>query len=175
MAASCLTSCGSCCGSSRALQSTSLGTWDDRETACPDAGGLTSAIVKRQAAAAGFDLCGIAPAADFVELRFLRDWLARGYAGDMQYLHKSADRRADVRHVLPSARAVVCLATVYNVERPYSVKNTDKRQAALARYAWGDDYHIVIQRRLDSLLSWMRAAAGEGFEGRAYVDTGPVQ
>ena len=136
---------------------------------------VTAAAVKHQAAAAGFDLCGVAPAADFIELRFLREWLDRGYAGEMQYMRRSADRRADVRNVLPSARSVVCLATIYNVDRPYSVQNTDHRHAAIARYAWGDDYHVVIQRRLDTLLEWLQNAAGDMFQGRAYVDTGPVQ
>jgi epoxyqueuosine reductase len=136
---------------------------------------VTSADVKREAAALGFDLCGVAPAADHVELKFLREWLDRGYAGEMQYLHRSAERRADVRQVLPSARCVVSLGTIYNVDRPYSVDNSDPRQASLARYAWGDDYHVVIQQRTDALLVWMREACGESFEGRAYVDTGPVQ
>ena len=58
---------------------------------------ITSADVKREAAAAGFDLCGIAPAANHVELRFLREWLDRGYAGDMHYLQASFERRTDVR------------------------------------------------------------------------------
>jgi epoxyqueuosine reductase len=146
-----------------------------REGSGAVANSVTSAEVKRRAAALGFDLCGIAPAADFVELRFLREWLNRGFAGDMQYMHRSAERRADVRNVLPSARSVVCLATIYNAERPYSVQNPDKRQAALARYAWGDDYHVVIERRQNELLAWMRNEAGDAFEGRAYVDTGPVQ
>ena len=136
---------------------------------------VTSADVKDRAAALGFDLCGIAPAADFVELRFLYEWLDRGFAGEMQYLHRSAERRGDVRRVLPSARSVVCLGTIYNANRPYSVHNRDSRQAALARYAWGDDYHVVIQRRQDELLAWMQERAGRSFEGRAYVDTGPVQ
>jgi epoxyqueuosine reductase len=136
---------------------------------------ITSADIKRQAAAQGFDLCGIAPAAGHMELAFLREWLDRGYAGEMRYMHKSADRRADVRNVLPSAKAVVSLGTIYNVERPYSVAPGESGQAALARYAWGDDYHVVIERRLDALLAWMQEMAGEGFEGRRYVDSGPVQ
>ena len=55
---------------------------------------LTSSQVKAEAAATGFDLCGIAPAGDFQELRFLRDWLDRGYAGEMHYMHRTAERRA---------------------------------------------------------------------------------
>jgi epoxyqueuosine reductase len=136
---------------------------------------VTAADVKREAAACGFDLCGITPAAAFPELRFLREWLARGYAGEMAYMERTAERRADVRRVLPSARSVIVLGTIYNVERPYSTEDADPTRAAIARYAWGDDYHAVIQERLDRLTAWMGESAGEGFEARAYVDTGPVQ
>ena len=41
----------------------------------------------------GFDLCGVAPAEKFEELERLPEWLARGYAGEMKYLHDS--RRGD--------------------------------------------------------------------------------
>ena len=136
---------------------------------------VTAADVKQQATAVGFDLCGIAPAVAHGELAFLREWLDRGYAGEMAYMQRSADKRADVRHVLPSARVVIVLATVYNTDRPYSTENADPGRAAIARYAWGDDYHDVIGRRLDALMEWLRREAGAGFEGRAYVDTGPVQ
>jgi epoxyqueuosine reductase len=136
---------------------------------------LTTTDVKRQAAECGFDLCGVAPAADFPELHFLREWLARGFAGEMSYLQRTADRRADVRHVLPSARSVIALGTVYNVDRAYSTENADATRTTIARYAWGDDYHLVIQGRLDRLTAWMRDRAGGTFEARAYVDTGPVQ
>jgi epoxyqueuosine reductase len=136
---------------------------------------ITAADIKREAAACGFDLCGIAPAADFPELHFLRAWLDRGYAGEMSYMQRTAGWRADVRHVLPSARSVVALGTIYNVARPYATENADVTRAAIARYAWGDDYHVVIEERLHRLTGWMREAAGDGFEARSYVDTGPVQ
>ena len=136
---------------------------------------MTAADVKAEARAAGFDLCGVAPAAAFPELAFLREWLGRGYAGGMQYLARTADRRADVRQVLPSARSVVALGTVYNTDRPYSTERADPGEARIARYAWGDDYHDVIGRRLDRLVGRMRERLGPGFEARAYVDTGPVQ
>jgi epoxyqueuosine reductase len=136
---------------------------------------VTSADVKAKSAELGFDLCGIAPAAGFTELAFLKRWLARGYAGEMHYLHRSADRRSDVRAVMPSARSVVALGTVYNVERPYSTEMADPAAALIARYAWGDDYHLVIQQRMDALVAWMRARCGVELEARAYVDTGPVQ
>ena len=136
---------------------------------------LTADAVKSQALAQGFDLCGIAPATDLPELPYLSTWLQKGYAAEMAYLQRSAQRRADVREVLPSARSVVVLGTIYNVPRPYSTESADPRQAAIARYAWGDDYHDVIGQRMNAFLEWLRSKAGPGFEGRAYVDTGPVQ
>lgn len=137
--------------------------------------GVSADDVKREAAARGFDLCGIAPAESFAELAFLREWIDRGYAGEMDYMRRTADRRADVRQVLPSARTVIVLGTTYNVDRPYSTQNADTTRAAIARYAWGDDYHAVIGQRLDGLMAWLRGAAGDRLEARAYVDTGPLQ
>jgi epoxyqueuosine reductase len=136
---------------------------------------VTAAEVKRQAAALGFELCGIAPATAHPELQFFREWLDRGFAGEMHYLQRSADRRMDVRHVMPSARTVISLGTLYNTGRPLSTENSDPREAAISRYAWGDDYHVHIGRRLDALLEWLRAESGPELEARAYVDTGPVQ
>jgi epoxyqueuosine reductase len=136
---------------------------------------VTSARVKAEAQRLGFDLCGVAPVADYPELQFFRQWLDAGYAGEMEYLRRSADRRADVRAIIPSAQSVVVLGTIYNTDRPYSNEENDPARAAIARYAWGDDYHVVIERQLHGLLDWMRANAGSDFEGRAYVDTGPVQ
>lgn len=136
---------------------------------------MLSADIKAKARELGFDLCGIAPASDHPELTFFREWLDRGYAGDMAYLNRSADRRADVRHVVPSAQSVIVTATVYNTNRPYSIECTDSERAQIARYAWGDDYHDVIGARMTRLLEWMRTASSEPFEARAYVDTGPVQ
>jgi epoxyqueuosine reductase len=136
---------------------------------------VTSAEIKARAAELGFDLCGVAPVKPFKELEFLPEWLDRGYAGEMQYLHRSADRRADVRAIMPSARSVISLGTVYNTDRPYSTEVAAPGAAMIARYAWGDDYHEVIQARMDALVEWMRQRGGPGCEARAYVDTGPVQ
>lgn len=135
---------------------------------------ISSEQVKAHAAAVGFDLCGIAPAAGFPELRYLREWLDRGYHGEMHYLARNADRRADVRAVLPGARAVIMLGTLYNADRPYSTEVEAPETAAIARYAWGDDYHEVIGRRMTELIAALGRVAGP-FESRPYVDTGPVQ
>jgi len=136
---------------------------------------MTSADIKARARSLGFDACGIAPASAHPELAFFPEWLARGYAGSMTYLHRSADRRADARNVLPTARTVIATATVYNTDRPYSTEMSNGGRAQIARYAWGDDYHDVIGARLEQLVNWMRRESPEPFDARAYVDTGPVQ
>lgn len=136
---------------------------------------LTADDVKARAHLLGFDLCGVAPAADFPELLFLQDWLRRGFSGDMGYMARTAGRRADVRRVLPSARSVIALGTVYNTDHPYSTEHADPLEADVSRYAWGIDYHAVVGTRTRSLLEWMRDQSGDPFDAAAYVDTGPVQ
>ena len=136
---------------------------------------LTSLQVKQKAIELGFDLCGIAPVEDFSELSFLSTWINRGYAGEMDWMARSVSRRSDVRKILPGAASVISTATIYNVDRPYSTENTESSAALISRYAWGDDYHDVLQSRLDKLVTWMHKASEGLFEAKAYVDTGPIQ
>jgi epoxyqueuosine reductase len=148
---------------------------------------MDAAQVKAKALELGFDLCGIAPAESFPELKFLDQWLARGYGGQMAWIPRSADKRADVRNVVPGARSVIVTGAVYatsSSESEYgdgatqpleSPHHRTPTRARIARYARGDDYHDVLKSRLDSLLDWMRAESPDPFDARAYVDTGPVQ
>jgi epoxyqueuosine reductase len=135
---------------------------------------VRAADVKARARELGFDLCGISPVDDFPELDALREWLDRGYAGDMAWMARTADRRRDVRAVLPTARSVIVTGTLYNTERPYSA-DLPADAARISRYAWGDDYHDVLKPRLDRLVGWMRDVHPEPFDALTYVDTGPVQ
>ena len=136
---------------------------------------ITSAAVKAHALELGFDTCGVAPVGPFPELLFLDEWLRRGYAGTMAYLGRSRAKRREVRAADPDARSVVVTATLYNTNRPYDVDVQDPGLARFSRYAWGDDYHVVVRQRLDALVEWMRSVERTPFEARTYVDTGPVQ
>jgi epoxyqueuosine reductase len=136
---------------------------------------LTAHQIKERAKRLGFDLCGIAPADDIPELGRLPDWLARGYAGRMTYLNRTARVRADVRRWLASARSVVVVANLYNTDQAHDIEIADPSRARIARYAWGDDYHDVMGRGLAELAGWMRDLAGPGFDARWCVDDGPVQ
>ncbi len=147
------------------------------------AGSSATAWLLERARALGFDLCGVAPAAEFPELAQFSDWLARGYAGEMRYLEDP--RRQSLDRVLPGAKSVIVCALNYNTPHPHAIEAAagnlpDGPRGWISRYAWGDDYHDVLGHKLDALLADLRArpdvfgARTEPFEARAYVDTGPV-
>jgi len=146
-----------------------------------------------QARAVGFDLCGAATIATapamrnspsrssfdgtFEELAYLPEWLARGYAGEMNYLRDP--RRADPRLVLDGAQSLIVVALNYNSPSAYSMElpvthGDESPRGWISRYAWGDDYHEVVREKLDALVAAMRAQFAEPFEALAYVDTGPI-
>jgi epoxyqueuosine reductase len=137
--------------------------------------------VMAEARELGFEPAGIAPADDFPELARLEDWLARGHAGEMRYLHDR--RRRSPGRVLEGARSVIVGALNYNTAPAYSTEAAqpgsanapgDKPRGWISRYAWGDDYHDVLGGRLRALLEKMRARFGRNFQARHYVDTGPI-
>lgn len=135
--------------------------------------------IAERARALGFDLCGVAPVAaeQLAELSRLPEWLDCGYAGEMKYLHDP--RRSDPRQVLDGAKTMIVVALNYNTaHQPQALLAPDADIAAprgwISRYAWGDDYHDVLQEKLKVLIAEMRAEFPEPFEARAYVDTGPV-
>lgn len=135
--------------------------------------------VAEQARALGFDLCGVARAEKFPELEHLPEWLERGYAGEMRYVHNP--KRQSPELVLPGARSVIACAMNYNTPLPYSLEARAQFQAAgdaergwVSRYAWGDDYHAVLGERLEKLVTWMRSEFAEPHKSLAYVDTGPI-
>jgi epoxyqueuosine reductase len=143
---------------------------------------LDSAGIKDRAKALGFDLCGLAPAAAFPELGYLNEWLASGFAGEMLYLHKSAATRADVRRFLPSARSVIVTGSLYNTDGPGAAREqaTAARERVvdavrIARYARGEDYHLVLASRLEALVAWMRTQQDDPFDASIFVDKHHVQ
>jgi len=130
---------------------------------------------KRIAANLGFDRVGIAPPGPPPHADFLDTWLARGFAGQMRYLHRYRDLRLDPRRLLPGARSVICVAMNYHQpDPPESDGASEEPHGRFARYAWGGDYHVLIRQRLDALVERLREAIDETFDVRPFVDTAPV-
>ena len=127
--------------------------------------------IKLEARRLGFDKAGVAPAGAMTEEgERLSEWLARGFHGQMSYMARDSQRRADPRLLLPSAKSVVSVAL--NYFRPE--KHSDAPEAGkISRYAWGDDYHDVLRDKLKSLLEWIRGRA-PGVEAKICVDSSPM-
>jgi len=134
-------------------------------------GGALGAQAKALALALGFDLAGVARAAPAATSSFLREWLTRGYAGEMAWLGERVEARIDPRLVLEQARSVVAVALVYD---PGPRPPAQPGRAGVARYAGGEDYHRVLGERLRALGAGLEALAKRAVRWRAYVDTGPV-
>src|SRR5882672_2303666 len=139
-----------------------------------------TAWIAETAQSLGFDLCGVAAASEFPELEKMQDWLARGYAGEMKYLHDP--RRADLQATMSGVKSVIVCAINYNSPQPYSTEVAQGASSGdvaergwISRYAWGSDYHEVLWKKLNALVAKMRERFAEPFEARASADTGPVQ
>lgn len=133
-------------------------------------GSLTERVVTL-AHALGFDLAGVSRAEPGVHAAFFREWIERGYGGEMAYLARRVEERSDPRLVLEGARSVIAVGFVYDPgERP----EPDGPAFRVARYAGGDDYHDVLVDRLRALEAGLEPLAGRPVRTRGYVDTGPV-
>jgi epoxyqueuosine reductase len=129
-----------------------------------------STALKAQAAAQGFFHCGVAKAERMEEeaLR-LEDWLNQGKHGQMSYMANHFDLRIDPTQLVPGARTVISLAFNYhNPDKP-----DDPDAPKISQYAYGEDYHHVLRKRLKSMLSWIRETYGP-VDGRVFVDSAPV-
>jgi epoxyqueuosine reductase len=134
---------------------------------------MLTAAVKAQAQALGFHKIGIVqvpPPSPYEERKVaLQAWLERGYQADMAWM--SDERRQQIEAVLPGVCSVICLALNYYTPHRHSQQ---PGVGKISRYAWGRDYHRVLEKRLKALGHWLRDQAPES-QCRWYADTGPVQ
>ena len=99
-------------------------------------------------------------------------WLAKGAHGDMDWLVTQADKRCDPRLLLAEVRTGIALWIGHHFPLPTELVSSGK-QAKVARYAWGRDYHNVLRRVLRQLHKWLKQVHPEvSFHGS--VDTSPV-
>lgn len=116
-------------------------------------------------------MVGIAPAAPVDHAADLRQWLADGKQGEMNYLAEHLTQRLDPRVLVPGAQSIIVVADRYpaSIERDLE----DDANGQIARYAWGDDYHRVLKKRLHELADSLR----EVWPDETYlttVDTAPI-
>ncbi len=134
---------------------------------------INTAEVQMLAAAAGFELSGVAAALPHPDAARYQDWAASGKAGEMRYLTDyRADRRNQPTELLATARSIICLGMLYNGPEPHSTEFDEPGRAWISRYAWGEDYHEVLKERLGRLVQQLQAM--QPFEYKICVDTSPL-
>lgn len=115
----------------------------------------------------GFSDCRIARAMPAAHRELFEQWIADGRHGDMAWMARNIEQRGDPREVLPGAKSVIVFAMNYF----QGISQPGELEGQIARYAWNDDYHEMIEVKLKALDEFLKSLGGTQ---RYYVDTGPV-
>jgi len=129
-----------------------------------------SKILKSMALDLGFASCRISKA-EFLENEAprLEQWLKEERNGKMAYMANHFDKRLDPRLLVEGAKSVVSLVFHYTPED----SKLSEGEFKISRYAYGEDYHIVLKDKLKELLFRLTERIGE-IGGRVFVDSAPV-
>ena len=132
-----------------------------------------SSRIKDEAQRLGFELVGISPVKLPAHEESFAEWLRKELHGELGYMKRTEDLRRDPRKLVPWAVSVISVGMNYftPLRRP---EVTNEPRGWISRYAWGDDYHDLMKRKLESLLEAIRILHADPLEGRAFVDSGPV-
>ncbi len=130
--------------------------------------------IKTQARRLGFDLVGITTPDPPAHFALFQQWIEAGYHAEMHYLasERSLQRRADPLQVLPECRSILVLGMRYAASHP--IPSSPSPLGQIASYAWGEDYHLVIEEGLRKLVAFIIQEVGHPVPHRYYTDTGPV-
>lgn len=127
-------------------------------------------FVRQEAFRLGFDSVGFSQAMFLPEQAAkLTDWLKKGHHGEMHYMENHFDLRTDPRCLVEGAKTVISFTYNYFTKE----KQQDQDAPVLSKYAFGQDYHKVLKKKLFKLLDVIREPLGIG-NARAFVDSGPV-
>ena len=129
-----------------------------------------TALIKHKAQELGFFYCGISKA-EFLEEEAprLEAWLNQQRHGKMSYMENHFDKRLDPRLLVDGAKSVISLLLNYYTEE----KQSDATAPKISKYAYGEDYHVVIKEKLRQLMQFIETEIGE-VSGRVFVDSAPV-
>lgn len=131
--------------------------------------GRNTGLIKNEAVRLGFMQCGISKAERLNEdADRLEKWLKQGFHGSMQYMENHFEKRVDPRLLVDGARSVITLLMNY-----YPDQVQEQGVPLVSKYAYGEDYHFVIRKKLHELLDFIREEIG-AVNGRGFVDSAPV-
>lgn len=129
--------------------------------------------LKVEAERIGFDGCGVSKAVRMDEEACrLEQWLLGGRHATMGWMENHFEKRVDPRRLVDGAQSVI--SVIHNYYHPPTSRSDEPPGIAkISRYAWGDDYHLVMKEKLFALFHWLDERLG-GVNGRVFVDSAPV-
>jgi epoxyqueuosine reductase len=133
-----------------------------------------AARIKALARDAGFQRCGIAGIELGDDEGHLRDWLAKGLYGSMDWMARHGHKRSRPRELVPGTVRVVSVGLDYGQDDDEAWRTLEEgTRAYVARYALGRDYHKLMRNRLQRLADRIADEVGP-FGHRVFVDSAPV-
>lgn len=128
-----------------------------------------SQIIKSEASRLGFSFCGIAKA-EYLEEEAprLEKWLNQNMHGKMQYMENYFDKRLDPTKLVEGSKSVISL--MYNY---FPKKEQRDDSFKISKYAYGQDYHHIIKKKLKEFVLFIHDEIGE-VNAEVYVDSAPV-
>lgn len=150
--------------------------------------------IKSQAQALGFADCGFISVQHPLfarQLEQLQLWLAKGYEGQLQFMHNNHHLRAHPEQLVTGAKTIISVRMDYLTEapKPRTIEDEDRpNHGIIARYARGRDYHKTMRSRLKQLAlqieamlpEWQQSTIGKevganrDFVFRPFSDSAPI-
>lgn len=131
---------------------------------------LSTTYVKEEARKLGFSDCRIAKAKDIGEEKhLLAKWLQKAYQGEMKYLETQFEKRTNPFALVKNLKSIVVCSLHYASSTSNNFCGKDYK---ISRYAFGEDYHIIVKKKLRKLISLIKEKE-QTLEAKIFVDNGP--
>jgi epoxyqueuosine reductase len=130
--------------------------------------------IKQEGQRLGFELVGISPVQIPPHEESFAQWLRSKFHGKLDYMERTEILRRDPRQLVPWAISVISVGMNYHRTGLPRSTPPERGHGWISRYAWGDDYHDVMRKKLESLLDFVRSISSDAVEGRVFVDSGPI-
>lgn len=146
--------------------------------------------IRAQAQALGFADCGFLSVHHPLfaqQIEQLQRWLAKGYEGQLQFMHHNHELRAHPDKLVAGAKTIISVRMDYLTQTPTPraiIDNDQPNNAIVARYARGRDYHKTMRSRLKQLALKIEAmlpewqhldiGANTDFVFRPFSDSAPI-
>ena len=101
------------------------------------------------------------------EIARLKEWTSYDYHGEMQYMTRNIELRANPCELLPEARSMIMVLMNY-----YPREWQSDSQPRIAAYAYGNDYHHIVKSKLTLLADEINKVIPHQYA--VFCDSAPV-